>query len=92
MHTGSFRKKNKDQQPRAETRKQMAPPEPERNKKMTKAELEMKCRFLEERLEKIHQIVMDHKDMPTTIGKISYYCNPEYLEDDLARYLWLNKD
>ena len=59
---------------------------------MTKAELEKKCRFLEERLETIHQIAMKREYTPTTIGKISYYCDPEYLEHDLDRYLLLNKD
>ena len=61
-------------------------------KKMTKAELEMKCRFLEERLEKIHQIVMDTQDRLTTIGKIGYYCDPEYLKSDLESYMMRHKD
>lgn len=47
---------------------------------MTKQELEIKCKVLEERLQKINDIckayTFESNKAAETIGSISYYCDP----------------
>ena len=66
-------------------------------KKMTKAELEMKCRFLEERLEirckvleermeRIYELCKKYTGISNgakTIGEIEAYCDPDLIEQSI---------
>lgn len=61
---------------------------------MTKAELEVKCKILEERLEKIDQITknINYDKVWKDIGRIAAYCDPECIEIEVKNYMIIHKN
>ena len=58
---------------------------------MTKQDLEKKCRFLEERINRIYNEIEKTNEKPEdvwqVIGGIEYLSDPENLKEDLSWYI-----
>lgn len=57
---------------------------------MTKQELEIKCKILEDRINRIYEICNQYPseiDAGTAIGKIIANCDPKFLTDDIGRHI-----
>ncbi len=53
---------------------------------MTKKELEIRCKVMEERLNRIYEICNQYshdRDAPTAIGRITANCDPDLVAEDI---------